>query len=136
MDEDEAFAAIKNAIKAVAWPAPAPRVYLPNEGNPGTASESEYVVVEIPAHKTTQRSMGTTGSQSWECHGQVVVAFHVPLGVGDARALALAKALRLALVGKRVGGILYRDQERIAEGPGRGRYFLVDSLTFDYYRQQ
>lgn len=129
----EASAIIKTRLETqVAWVAPAPMIVKPNTGA-SLASSDEYVELSIPTIYSTQRSMGTLGNRRYQYVGEAHFACYVPLRTGDARVLAMSKAISDAFVGKNIDGVIFRKADEILRDKTNARYFLVLMIEFDYY---
>lgn len=130
----EAFTTVKTALRdTVTWPSPAPRLVFPNEGAP---TGKEFIKVWIDNKRSFQRSQGPKPNRSWHRGGEVLLAIHTELGKGDARALTLAQAVKDGLEGETIDGVLFRAQTEIESGTLESWYFLVISISFDYYEHK
>lgn len=129
----EAMAAIKGHLETgVTWTAPSPMIVKPNVVK-DLAAALEYVELHVPTIEGVQRSMGTAGTRRYQHAGEAHFACYTPLGIGETRALGMTQAIHDAYVGKRIGGVTFRDSSQIAQDRTNSRYFLVISVSFDYY---
>lgn len=129
----QAYTAIKTALRdTVSWPGTAPPLIFPNEGK---KAGKEFIRVWVEPKRSRQRSQGTKPNRSWHRGGAVMMAIHTELGKGDARALALSEAIK-ELEGETVSGVIFREHSDGETGEMEGWYFLVVSLTFDYYEHK
>lgn len=135
--EAEATATIRTALRdGVSWPSPAPGVFFENTSHPAAA---EFVSVFVESFDSQVRSMGPVGARSFLRRGRVLAACHQAVGTGDARVLAFSQAIKAALEGVEISGVIFRQHTApVDKGvtPSGAWYFFVVSVDYEYHEQR